>query len=117
LTPATTHKSPCGSPGTLPSSEQIKDKDEALVFVQDAKKDPKKPTSTSTVADDTLLSKRSCSTAFKKPAHVCCRSCRNLGHTLAVRPKAKPPSLVHAMFADADNASVASNASSIIILT
>jgi hypothetical protein len=55
-TPAIT-KSPHFPPCTPPITEQVKDEDKALVFVQDAKKDVKKPTSTSTVVDDTSSSK------------------------------------------------------------
>jgi hypothetical protein len=87
------------------------------VFAQDAKKDVKKTTLTSTVVDDTLLSKGSHFTMSKKPTNVCCHSFGKLGHTLALCPKAKPPAQVHAMAADADNASIASVALGVIILT
>jgi hypothetical protein len=95
-----------------PITKQVKDKDKALVFAQDVKK----TTSISTIGDDSLLSKGAYSTTSKKPTNVCCWSCEKLGHTLAVCPVAKPLMQVHAMSADVDNASVASNVSSIIIL-
>jgi hypothetical protein len=110
-TSVTTHKSPFGTPRTPPITKQVKNMDKALVFAQDAKK----TTSTSTVVDDTSLRKSPCSTVPKKPTNVCCWSCGKLGHTLAVCPKAKPLAQVHAMSADADNTSVASDTSSVII--
>jgi hypothetical protein len=99
-------------PPTSPITKQVKDEAEALVLPQDAKKDAKKTTSSSTVADDTLLSKHS----VQEHTNVCCRSCGKLGHTLAVCPKGKPLMQMHALSADTDDASVVSDASSVIIL-
>jgi hypothetical protein len=48
--------------------------------------------------------------------NVCCKTCGKLGHTLSVCPDSKPPAQIHAMSAAADDASVASNEESVIIL-
>jgi hypothetical protein len=49
--------------------------------------------------------------------NVGCKTCGKLGHTLGVCPDSKPPAQIHAMLAAADDASVASNEESVIILT
>ena len=49
--------------------------------------------------------------------NVWCRTCGKLGHTLSVCPDSKPPAQIHAMSAATDDASVASDEESVIILT
>ncbi len=113
-TPSTHNKTPHTPKGIPPGAEPAKVEDEALVFAQHTKK----PITSSTAGNDSSLIKGSHSTTIpKKPTNVCCRLCGNLGHTSAVCPDAKPPVQVHAMSADTDDASVTSNASSVIILT
>jgi hypothetical protein len=112
-TPSTHHKSPRTPKGTNPVIELAKEEDKALVFAQHTKK----PFTSSTAGDDSSLSKSSHSTTPKKSTNVRCRLCGKLGHTSAVCPDAKPPAQVHAMSADMDDASVASDDSSVIILT
>ncbi len=111
-TPSTHHKTPRTLKGTPPVAEPAKEEDKALVF------DPntKKSLTSSTTGDNSSLIKSSHSNTPKKPTNVCCRLCGKLGHTLAVCPDANPPAQVHAMSADTDDASVASDASSVIIL-
>ncbi len=109
----THHKTPCTPKGTPPVAEPAKEEDEALIFAQHTKK----PFTSSTAGNNSSLRKSSYSTTPKKPINVCCRLCGKLGHTSAVCPDAKPPAQVHAMSADTDDASVASDASSVIILT
>jgi hypothetical protein len=112
--PLTHHKTPCTPKGTPPVAEPAKEEDKALVFAQHTKK----PFTSSTAGNDSSLSKSSCSTTTpKKHTNVRCRLCGKLGHTSAVCPDAKPPAQVHTMSADTDDASVASDASSVIILT
>jgi hypothetical protein len=111
--PLTHYKTPRTPKGTPLVAEPAKEVDEALVFAQHTKK----PFTSSTAGDDLSLSKSSCSTTPKRPTNICCRLCGKLSHTSVVCPNAKPPAQVHAMSADMDDASVASNASSVIILT
>ena len=48
--------------------------------------------------------------------NVWCRICSKLGHTSSVCPDSKPPTQIHAMSAATDDASVASDEESVIIL-
>ncbi len=80
------------------------------------KHDKPSGSSSSTATEDSSSNKNIRPTYQKKPTNVCCKKCNKLGHTLAVCPKSKPPKQVHTINANVDNASVASNTSSIIIL-
>ena len=51
-----------------------------------------------------------------KRSNVRCLSCGKLGHTSFVCPNKKPPAQVHAMTTDADDASVPSDTSSVILI-
>ncbi len=84
------------------------------MFAQNANKNSGNATSNAT--DDSSATKTVRVPYQKKPTNVCCRKCNKLGHTSAVRPNSKPPEQVHAISADVNDASVASDASSIIIL-
>ena len=84
---------------------------EALVFAQDAggAKPPKNDSSSSKGSSDSSMSRR-------QPTAVRCKSCGQLGHASSVCPDRKkfPPAQIHAM--NADDASVASDEESVIIL-
>jgi hypothetical protein len=93
--------------------------DKALIFAQGSL------TKNKSSPNDSTYSKESSSKSSKSPkgskrvTNVCCCNCGALGHTSYVCPKLKPqtPPLaqIHAM-ADIDDASEASNKSSVIIL-
>ena len=117
-TPTTMPHTPRNS--NTPTSTKSDD-DVALVFAQDAMK-PGGTKHTSSFkpapSDDssTCSSKRSPhKSPIKKTTNVRCKTCGVLGHVSAVCPEAKPSAQVHAM-TDTDDASVASNSSSIFIL-
>jgi hypothetical protein len=94
-----------------------KDEEEALVFTQDSKKTHGTSISMPPDAESSSsFNSRSSSTKKKQPTDVRCKSCGRRGHTSAVCPDAKPPAQVHAMSAETDDASVASNDSEVIIL-
>ena len=91
--------------------------EEALVFAQ---KDSHTGSGTKSKKSSASTSSSSQSTTPKRITNVKCLLCRQLGHTSAVCPDAKPPprlpAQIHAM-ADIDDASVDSDESSVIILT
>ncbi len=98
-----------------PANPADKDKvdDEALVFAQDSKKPGANQ-------DDGSSSRKggSVRSSPKTPKYrnVRCGACGELGHTSLVCPNKKPPAQVHAMSAEPDDASVCSDASSVIII-
>jgi hypothetical protein len=108
------------TPRNPPAPPKLDD-NEALVFAQDAatpkatlQKTAKHLSLKPPPSDDTS-SQSSKQYPPKKPTNVWCKNEEVLVHVSSVCPDAKPPTHVHAM-ADADNASIASDASSIIIL-
>jgi len=106
------------SPTPRKTPDKAPDDDQALVFAQDSKKTPKSTgkkvsgSSTASTGDDSSSTKPN-----KKTTNVRCQTCGELGHTSFVCPKNKPPAQVHAQTTDLDDASVASDTSSVIILT
>jgi hypothetical protein len=109
-----TPRTPCNPPTQSPKPVE----DEAPVFAQDAAK--RTPTLSMPPYKSPLQSDDNSSHGSKlslmKPTNVCCKSCGLLGHTLAVCPNTKPPAPVHAM-TESNDASKASDTSSVIILT
>jgi hypothetical protein len=107
-------KSPCNLRTAANPSDKDKVDDEVLVFAQDGKK------SGATQDDDSSSRKgglvRS-SPKTPKYRNVRCGVCGELGHISLVCPNKKPPAQVHAMLAKLDDASVCSDASSVIIIT
>ena len=95
---------------------------EALVFAQnDSKSAPPSRGDNSSIKRDgkdsrrSLSSSASSSSSGRQITNVQCKTCGRMGHTSLVCPYSKrPPDQIHAM--DADDASEASNESSVIIL-
>jgi hypothetical protein len=116
-TPSATTNTP-RTPRNPPIQPPKPVEDKALVFAQDtAKRTPtssKPPYESPPQSDDN--SSRGSKLLSKKPTNVCCKSCGLLGHTSAVCPNTKPLAQVHAM-TESDDASEASDTSSVIILT
>jgi hypothetical protein len=106
-------KSPCPSRGQN-NQKKEKDDNKALVFAQNANKNS--GSATSNAMDDSSATKSVRAPYQKKPTNVRCHKCNKLGHTSAVCPDSKPPEQVHTISAGINDASVASDASSIIIL-
>ncbi len=105
-------RSPCHKE---PKPAPIKQEEEALVFAQgtsDKSGAPKQK-------DDGTRASSLVSSSPSKPrvTNVRCRTCGKLGHTLSVCPESKPPAQIHAMLAAADDAVIASDEESVIILT
>jgi hypothetical protein len=94
-------------------SDKDKVNDEALVFAQDGKK-------SGATQDDDSSSRKGGSVRSLPKTHkyrnVRCGLCGKLGHTSLVCPNKKPPAQVHAMSAEPDDASICSDASSIIFI-
>jgi hypothetical protein len=95
--------------------------EEALVFAQGDSKfnNNTKKSGSSDSSSHSSLSLSASTTKPHRVTNVRCLNCGQLGHTSAVCPNkkpAKPPAQIHAM-ADIDDASIASDASSVIILT
>jgi hypothetical protein len=105
-----TPRTPC-TPATPTDKDKVDD--EALVFAQDSKK-------LAANQDDDSSSHKGSSVCSppKTPKYrkVCCGACGELGHTSLVCPNKKPSVQVHAMSAEPDDASVCSDASSVIFI-
>jgi hypothetical protein len=84
------------------------------MFAQNANKNSGSAASNAT--DDSSTTKSIRVPYQKKPTNVRCCKCIKLGHTSVVCPNSKPPEQVHGISADIDDASVACDASSVIIL-
>ncbi len=104
-----------------PKPAPIKQEEEALVFAQGTS-----DRSGAQKHKDKNNGSRASSSVSSSPSkhrvtNVRCKTCNKLGHTSSMYPDSKPPAQIHAMLAEADDASVASDEESdeesVIILT